>query len=98
MSDVSIGAIISQRSPVDNKLYPRAFLSKKLSLAERNYDVGNRELLAVKEALEEWRHWLERVEHPVSGPDRSQEHGVHPDRQATQRQTGQTGTFLSARV
>ncbi|KAI3358925.1 hypothetical protein L3Q82_015316, partial [Scortum barcoo] len=25
--------------------------------AERNYDVGNRELLAIKVALEEWRHW-----------------------------------------
>ncbi|XP_023805590.1 uncharacterized protein LOC111946461 [Oryzias latipes] len=26
---------------------------------QRNYDVGNRELLAIKLALEEWRHWLE---------------------------------------
>ncbi len=30
-----------------------------VSPAERNYDIGNRELLAVKLALEEWRHWLE---------------------------------------
>ncbi|XP_016115469.1 tripartite motif-containing protein 16-like [Sinocyclocheilus grahami] len=29
------------------------------SPAERNYDICNRELLAVKLALEEWRHWLE---------------------------------------
>ena len=29
-----------------------------------NYDVGNRELLAVRAALEEWRHWLEGAEHP----------------------------------
>lgn len=35
-----------------------------LSPAEHNYDVGDRELLAVKMALEEWRHWLERVNHP----------------------------------
>ncbi|KAJ8411235.1 hypothetical protein AAFF_G00172410 [Aldrovandia affinis] len=35
-----------------------------LSPAERNYDVGNRELLAVKLALEEWRHLLEGAEHP----------------------------------
>ena len=27
-------------------------------------DVGNRKLLAVKLALEEWRHWLEGAEHP----------------------------------
>ncbi|KAI2654015.1 Transposon Tf2-9 polyprotein [Labeo rohita] len=26
---------------------------------DANYDIGNRELLAVKLALEEWRHWLE---------------------------------------
>ncbi|KAI2662624.1 Retrotransposon-like protein 1 [Labeo rohita] len=33
--------------------------SHRLSPAESNYDIGNRELLAVKLALEEWRHWLE---------------------------------------
>uniref|UniRef100_A0A8C1PHS1 Gypsy retrotransposon integrase-like protein 1 n=1 Tax=Cyprinus carpio TaxID=7962 RepID=A0A8C1PHS1_CYPCA len=33
-------------------------------IAERNYDIGNRELLAVKLALEEWRHWLEGARHP----------------------------------
>ena len=36
-----------------------AFFSQALSPAERNYDVGNRELLAIKLAVEEWRHWLE---------------------------------------
>ncbi|KAI2663984.1 Transposon Tf2-8 polyprotein [Labeo rohita] len=34
-----------------------------LSLVERNYDVGNRELLAIKLALEEWHHWLEEAAH-----------------------------------
>ena len=36
----------------------------RLSKAERNYEVGNRELLAVKLALEEWRHWLEGAKLP----------------------------------
>jgi hypothetical protein len=58
-SDVGVGAILSQRAEEDNKLHPCAFFSRRLSPAERNYDVGNRELLAVKLALEEWRHWLE---------------------------------------
>ncbi len=31
---------------------------------EQNYDVGNRELLAMKLALEEWRHWLEGATRP----------------------------------
>ena len=63
-SDTGVGAVLSQRSPSDHKLHPCAFFSRRLSPAERNYDVGNRELLAVKLALEEWRHWLEGAEHP----------------------------------
>ncbi|XP_048026178.1 uncharacterized protein LOC125255188 [Megalobrama amblycephala] len=35
-----------------------------LNPAEVNYDIGDRELLAVKLALEEWRHWLEGANHP----------------------------------
>ncbi len=58
-SEVGVGAVLSQRSPSDDKMHPCAFLSHRLSSAERNYDIGNRELLAVKLALEEWRHWLE---------------------------------------
>ena len=58
-SEVGIGAILSQRSQDDDKLHPCAFYSRRLSPAERNYDVGNRELLAIHDALKEWRHWLE---------------------------------------
>lgn len=47
-------------------MHPCAFLSRRLSRAERNYDVGNRELLAVKVALEEWRHWLEGAALPFT--------------------------------
>lgn len=45
-------------------LNPCAFFSRKLTLVEQNYDIGNRELLAIKLALEEWRHWLEGTHHP----------------------------------
>lgn len=38
--------------------------SRRLSPADLNYDIGNRELLAVKLALEEWRHWLEGAKTP----------------------------------
>ncbi len=60
-SEVGVGAILSQRGE-DGKLHPCAFMSRRLSDAERNYHVG--ELLAVKLALEEWRHWLEGAQHP----------------------------------
>uniref|UniRef100_A0A8C5N9Y2 Gypsy retrotransposon integrase-like protein 1 n=1 Tax=Gouania willdenowi TaxID=441366 RepID=A0A8C5N9Y2_GOUWI len=63
-SDTGVGAVLSQRAVADNKLHPCAFFSRRLSPAERNYDIGNRELLAVKLALEEWRHWLEGAEQP----------------------------------
>ncbi|KAK3508339.1 hypothetical protein QTP70_022084 [Hemibagrus guttatus] len=46
------------------KLHPCAFFSRKLNPAEMNYDIGNQELLAIKLALEEWRHWLEGAKHP----------------------------------
>ncbi|KAG1953762.1 hypothetical protein F2P79_009277 [Pimephales promelas] len=39
-------------------LHPCAFYSKKLSPAEQSNEIGDRELLAIKLALEEWRHWL----------------------------------------
>ncbi|KAI2644146.1 Transposon Tf2-6 polyprotein [Labeo rohita] len=63
-SEVGVGAVLSQRSPRDGKVHPCAFFSHRLSPAERNYDIGNRELLAVRLALGEWRHWLEGAAQP----------------------------------
>lgn len=63
-SDTGVGAVLSQRSSQGQKLHTCAFYSRRLTAAERNYDVGNRELLAVKLALEEWRHWLVGLEQP----------------------------------
>lgn len=57
-SDTGVGAVLSQRAATDQKLPPCAFFSLRFSPAERNYNTSNRELLAVKLALEEWRHWL----------------------------------------
>lgn len=63
-SDSGVGAVLSQRSQDDQRLHPCAFFSRRLSSAESNYDVGNRELLAIKMALEDWHHWLEGAELP----------------------------------
>ncbi len=65
-SNIGIGAILSQRQGDPAKLYPCAYYSRKLTPTERNYDVGDRELLAIKSALEEWRHWLEGARHPFT--------------------------------
>uniref|UniRef100_A0A803K1K2 Gypsy retrotransposon integrase-like protein 1 n=1 Tax=Xenopus tropicalis TaxID=8364 RepID=A0A803K1K2_XENTR len=65
-SEVGAGAVLSQRHPITNKMHPCAFFSRKFSPAEINYDIGNRELLAVKLAFEEWRHLLEGAKHLVT--------------------------------
>jgi transposase InsO family protein len=56
VSDASLdglGAVLLQQGR------PVAFMSKKLSAAERNYTTGEQELLAVVQALREWRCYLE---------------------------------------
>ncbi|KAK3536173.1 hypothetical protein QTP70_032726 [Hemibagrus guttatus] len=63
-SSSGLGAVLSQHHGEPGKLHPCAFYSRKLLAAEANYDVGNRELLSIKTALEEWRHWLEGARHP----------------------------------
>jgi hypothetical protein len=62
-SEAGMGAVLSHRSGAPPKLRPCAFFSRKLSPAECNYDVGDRELLAVVRALRVWRHWLEGAKH-----------------------------------
>ena len=58
-SDFAMGAVLSQPS-VENPdiLHPVAFFSRKLEPAERNYDVHDKELLAIICSLENWRHFL----------------------------------------
>jgi hypothetical protein len=56
-SDFAIGAALSQQFDCGNR--PIAFYSKKLSPAESNYPVHEKELLAVIQALKEWRCFLD---------------------------------------
>jgi len=44
---------------IDKKWYPIAFYSKSLSFMEQNYEIHNKEMLAIICMLEEWRHFLE---------------------------------------
>ncbi|KAK3551952.1 hypothetical protein QTP70_031641 [Hemibagrus guttatus] len=63
-STTGVGVVLSQQQGNLSRLHPCTFFSHKLNPAERNYDIGKRELLAIKLALEEWRHWLEGARHP----------------------------------
>ncbi len=40
-------------------------MSKSFIEAERNYNIYDRELLAIIKALEEWRHYLEGSPHTI---------------------------------
>jgi hypothetical protein len=55
----------SQQSSDDLKWHPIAFYSKSLNTIEHNYDIHNKEMLAVMRALEEWRHFLKGVKQKV---------------------------------
>jgi len=63
--DFATGAVLSQQSTADRKWYPVAFYSKSLSSMEWNYEIHDKEMLAIICVLEEWRHFLEGATHPV---------------------------------
>ena len=63
-SDFATGAVLSQKG-ADDLLHPVAFYSKSLNDAERNYEIHDKELLAIIRALDEWRHYLEGAEHKL---------------------------------
>jgi hypothetical protein len=55
-SDIGIGAVLEQEG--EHVSHPVAFASRKLSSAENNYPVHERELLSIVYALKEWRPYL----------------------------------------
>ena len=57
-SDYIIGRVLSTKCE-DRKLRLVAFISKLLNATERNYEIHNKEMLAVIRCLEAWRHYLE---------------------------------------
>jgi len=54
------GAVLSQRQD-DGQLAPCAYISQKLTPAESNYEIHDKELLAIIRALREWRPELKMV-------------------------------------
>jgi len=52
----TIEGVLSQEQ--DGKWKPIAFLSRIMQLAERNYEIYNKELLTVVEAITKWRQYL----------------------------------------
>jgi len=57
-SDYATGGVLSVKCE-DGLWRPVAFLSKSLNETERNYEIHDKEMLAIIRALEAWRHLLE---------------------------------------
>ncbi len=55
-SDIAIGAVLMQE--FEDGMHPVAFLSCKHTPAQANYNVTEREALAIVTALRDWRHYL----------------------------------------
>ncbi len=64
VSDFALGAILSQFG-IDGLLHPFTFYSRKLTNAEINYQVYDKELLAIITTFEQWRPYLARAQHWV---------------------------------
>jgi hypothetical protein len=58
-----MGVILSQLQE-DNQYHPVSFMSKSFSDVERNYQIHDKEMLAIIQGLEEWRHFLEGTPEP----------------------------------
>ena len=61
VSDYATEGVLSMKGE-DGKWRLVAFLSKFLNEMERNYEIHNKEMLAIIRGLESWRHLLEGVQ------------------------------------
>lgn len=62
-SDYALVAILS--TYIDGNLYPVTFHSQTFTSSELNYNIHNKELLAIFEAFKCWRHYLEGSATPI---------------------------------
>jgi hypothetical protein len=63
-SDYAIRAVCLQPN-ASNVLYPLAYFSWKLRDAKLNYDIHNKELLAIVEALDKWSTYCKSTKQSI---------------------------------
>ena len=61
-SNYTTGAILEQRDAL-GRSHPIAYFSKSLQLAEQNYEIYDKELLAIIHALKHFRHYIQGSPH-----------------------------------
>ena len=63
-SDYALAAVLSIQTP-DGDYHPVAFHSWTFKDAETNYDVHDKELMAIYDAFKHWRHYLKGAGTPI---------------------------------
>ena len=66
MLDYALTTILSMVSLTDNEVHPIAFHSCTFMPPKLNYDVHDKELLAIFEAFKIWHHYLEGSLTPIN--------------------------------
>jgi len=87
-SDFVIGVILSQRDE-ERRLHPVAFHSRMFQPAEINYEIHDKELLAVVDAFKQWRRYCEGATHQVQ---------VYSDHQNLEYFTVTLGCFTNSTI
>jgi hypothetical protein len=64
-SDYAIGAVYSQPDDL-GILHPLGYFSRKLKDAELNYDIHDKELLAIVDSLHKWSTYCKSIQHPIT--------------------------------
>ena len=64
-SDYTLTAILSIVNE-ENEVHPVAFHSHTFTAVELNYDIHDKELLAIFKALKIWRHYLEGLVYSIN--------------------------------
>jgi len=62
-SDFALGAVLSRRE--EGRLHPVAFHSRKFQPAEINYEIHDKELLAIVDSFKHWRRYCEGATHQI---------------------------------
>jgi len=63
-SDFALEVVLSQKDG-KNRLHPVAFHSRKFQPVEINYEIHDKELLAIVDAFKHWRRYCEGATHQV---------------------------------
>ena len=65
-ASLEVWGVVLRQYDYNGELKACSYLSKAFNPAKRNYQIYNRELLAIVRALETWRHYLLGTPHPVT--------------------------------